>query len=25
VKQMHGQLGLLRVHVMRGEPAGEER
>jgi DNA-binding MarR family transcriptional regulator len=25
VKQMHSQLGLLRVHVMRGEPTGEER
>ena len=24
VKQLHTQLGLLRVHVMRGEPAGEE-
>ena len=24
VKQMHTQLGLLRVHVMRGEAAGEE-
>ncbi|RSZ46152.1 MULTISPECIES: MarR family transcriptional regulator [unclassified Variovorax] len=24
VKQMHTQLGLLRVHVLRGEPAGEE-
>ena len=24
VKQLHTQLGLLRVHVMSGEPAGEE-
>jgi len=24
VKQMHTQLGLLRVHVMRGEPPAEE-
>jgi DNA-binding MarR family transcriptional regulator len=24
VKQMHSQLGLLRVHVMRGDGAGEE-
>jgi DNA-binding MarR family transcriptional regulator len=24
VKQLHTQLGLLRVHVMRGEPSGEE-
>jgi len=24
VKQMHSQLGQLRVHVMRGEPSGEE-
>jgi DNA-binding MarR family transcriptional regulator len=24
VKQMHAQLGQLRVHVMRSEPAGEE-
>jgi len=24
IKQMHSQLGELRVHVMRSEPAGEE-
>lgn len=24
IKQMHAQLGELRVHVMRSEPAGEE-
>jgi len=24
VKQMHAQLGQLRVHVMRSEPSGEE-
>jgi len=24
VRQMHAQLGQLRVHVMRSEPAGEE-